>query len=93
MLAATIATTSAITIASFAVDKAVKDNKTPSFDAEETHIVADNETLWSIAKANLDKSGVEDINEYVFYIKQANSNLENNIYSGQEIVIPVVIAE
>lgn len=62
----------------------------PAFTSAITRVVGEGESLWSIARDNLSKSGLSDVGEYAFYIREANPDLGNTIYPGQEIILPVV---
>ncbi len=48
------------------------------------------ETLWSIASDNLDRSGYEDVRDYINEIIQINHLDPDQIKSGQNIIISYI---
>lgn len=50
-----------------------------------TYTVSQGETLWSIAKQNIDKK--IDIRQYIYEIKQLNNMSTSTVYEGQTIKI------
>lgn len=51
------------------------------------------DTLWSIAKENMDQAFYANINDYISEIKQMNALSSNNIQSGNYLIIPYYSTE
>ncbi|MGX8794694.1 LysM peptidoglycan-binding domain-containing protein [Fusibacter sp. JL298sf-3] len=58
-----------------------------SFEAYKTITVMEGDTLWSIAKTHLE--GDRDIRAYIYDIKTYNALSSADIYSGQQLQIPL----
>ena len=65
----------------------------PSYKYYKIVEVAKGDTLWSIAKDNIDSDYYKSTYEYVAEVKRMNSLTSDNIVAGSHIIIPYYSAE
>lgn len=65
----------------------------PSYKYYKSIEVANGDTLWSIAKNNIDANYYKSTYEYVAEVKRMNSLTSDNIVAGNHIIIPYYSTE
>ena len=65
----------------------------PTYKYYKSIEVSKGDTLWSIAKANIDSAHYKNTYEYINEIKKMNSLTSDNIISGNYIIVPYYSSE
>lgn len=79
--------TGSFTLSAFR-SNAKDDSVETSYKYYKSIVVADNDTLWSIAEKYMDKDHYDSITEYIEEVKDMNSLQDETINYGEYLVIP-----
>lgn len=92
ILSAFLITAISILLISFSAQANDREHQ-PSYKYYKSIEVSKGDTLWSIARGNMDSRYYKNACEYVAEVKKMNSLVSDDIIAGSHIIIPYYLAE